>query len=299
MNKYDNQYEYNFDKNNGLSKIQESWLSNESLDYWRHSRMFEPIIPLIRDKPGSSWITIGDGRLGLDSIKLKSIESKNYILPTDINIKMLEIARQMKLIEEYKKEDAEKLNFDDVSFDYAFCKESFHHFQKPYIALYEMIRVSKKAIILIEPSDDDKKTIFLTISERLKKIIKVIFLQKIKHSDFYRFEKSGNYVYTINKRDIEKAAIAMQLPVIAIFNFNDYYQEGIEFVSKNKISMKLVKVKYQIIKKNIMAKLGISMYTGIIAIIFKEKPNEKVIKELEEKGFEFTVLPKNPYINII
>jgi len=297
MNKYNNQSQYRINQNNEFSDIQKSWLMTKTIDYWRHSRMFYPIIPIIQIKPGSTWITIGDGRLGLDSIKLKNIEPSNNILPTDIDTTLLEKAKEMKLISEYRMEDAEKLSFPNESFDYSFCKESFHHFQKPYMGLYEMIRVSKKAIILIEPSDTDKKPVLLILIEWIKKIVKFILFKSVKHPDFYRFEESGNYVYTVSKREIEKVSIAMQLPTIAIYNFNDYYEEGLEYIP-NKISVKFINIKYKILKQNIKAKLGLAMYTGIIAIIFKEKPEEKLKEKLEEKGFKFTDLPVNPYLKI-
>ena len=161
-----------------------------------------------------------------------------------------------------------------------------------------MIRVSRKAIILIEPADTDKKTVILLIVDKLKKIIKTTISMPKKHPDHYRFEVSGNYVYTVSKRDIEKVAIAMQMPMIAIYNFNDYYKEGVEFISTKKPSKVFAMIKIKLFLRNIMSKLGLAMYTGIITIIFKEKPTEKLIIELKNKGFKFTELPINPYLKI-
>jgi ubiquinone/menaquinone biosynthesis C-methylase UbiE len=298
MNKNNNQSHYKLNEKNNLFDLQESWLLKDTVDFWRHSRMCTPIIPIVKAEPGSSWITIGDGRLGLDSIRLKRYEPLNFILPTDIDTILLEKAKQMKLIEEYKRENAEKLSVANESFDYSFCKESYHHFQKPYMALYEMMRVSRKAIILIEPSDTDKKPLILEMIDKLKKIIKTSISMTKKHPDYYRFEDSGNYVYTVSKRDIEKAAIAMQMPMIAIYNFNDYYKEGVEFISTQKYSNIFIKIKIKIALRNFLSKLGFAMYTGIIAIIFKERPTEKLIKQLKDNGFEFTELPINPYLKL-
>lgn len=50
----------------------------------------------------------------------------------------------------FSKEDAQKLNFKDESFDTVIEKDMLHHVPSPEDALKEMIRVSKKRIILIE-----------------------------------------------------------------------------------------------------------------------------------------------------
>lgn len=73
--------------------------------------------------------------------------------PTDISEYLLAEARRRGLITKYALENAERLSFADQSFDYVFCKESFHHFPRPYQALYEMLRVAREAVLLIEPND--------------------------------------------------------------------------------------------------------------------------------------------------
>ena len=129
----------------------ESWLNESTADYWRHIRSFE-IVRLIAesrvDNEGVNWLTIGDGRLGLDSIRIRSF-GFNEVLATDISPYLLDIAKSKGLIEGFKIENAENLTFEDESFDYIFCKESLHHFPQPYKALYESLRFSRKGLILI------------------------------------------------------------------------------------------------------------------------------------------------------
>jgi|DewCreStandDraft_4_1066084.scaffolds.fasta_scaffold04923_9 ubiquinone/menaquinone biosynthesis C-methylase UbiE len=50
----------------------------------------------------------------------------------------------------FSKGDAQKLDFPDESFDTVMEKDMLHHVSSPFDALKEMIRVSKKRIILIE-----------------------------------------------------------------------------------------------------------------------------------------------------
>jgi hypothetical protein len=103
-------------------------------------------------RPELSWVTIGDGRFGLDSIRLQRLGVRS-VLPTDIGGALLEAGVQQGLINDYRVENAESLSFSDGSFDMVFCKESYHHFPRPFLALAEMVRVARYAVILVEPRD--------------------------------------------------------------------------------------------------------------------------------------------------
>lgn len=51
----------------------------------------------------------------------------------------------------YREENCEALSFPSRSFDFVFCKEGLHHLARPALGLYEMLRVCRKAAIIIEP----------------------------------------------------------------------------------------------------------------------------------------------------
>ncbi len=281
-----------------LSEFQQTWLRNDTVDYWRHYRMCAPVIPFAKLNPGSSWITIGDGRLGLDSVRLKKFEPSLTVLPTDISTVMLEKAKKIGLIDSFSNENAEELSFEDESFDYCFCKESFHHFPRPFIALYEMIRVARKAVILIEPADDNKKPWPLLFIEGIKFFTKKIIRKEIKSPDYYRFEESGNYVYTVSERDIQKVAIGLQFPMIGLKYYNDYYEQGVEILPVDTYSKLFEKVKLKIQFKDFLCKLGLATYTGVIAVVFKEEPSIELSQSLKKNGFNLIKLPANPFLNI-
>ena len=47
-----------------LAKI---WLENDTIDAWRHARMYSALDPLLETYPDASWLTVGDGRYGKDA----------------------------------------------------------------------------------------------------------------------------------------------------------------------------------------------------------------------------------------
>ncbi len=53
----------------------------------------------------------------------------------------------------YQKENGEKLSLPDHSFDLVLVKEGLHHLSRPVLGLYEMLRVCRQAVIIMEPAD--------------------------------------------------------------------------------------------------------------------------------------------------
>ena len=50
------------------SKVAATWLAQEeTLDRWRHERMYKLLKPIIEHDPNRAWLTVGDGRYGTDA----------------------------------------------------------------------------------------------------------------------------------------------------------------------------------------------------------------------------------------
>lgn len=94
-----------------------SWKRKDTIDYWRHKRMYEILDPLIESYPESDWLTIGDGRYGTDAnyIITKGIKT---VVASDLSDTYLKIAKYEGFILDYKVENAEKLSFQNESFDF-------------------------------------------------------------------------------------------------------------------------------------------------------------------------------------
>lgn len=122
------------------------------------------------------WLTVGDP-YGFDANYL--ISKNQNVIASDIAGTFFPIVKEQGIIKEYAVENAEHLSFEDNSFDYILCKETFHHFPRPYLAVYEMLRVAKEAVILIEPQDPVGKMPLLLALCNIADRINPTYLQKI------------------------------------------------------------------------------------------------------------------------
>ncbi len=296
-------------------KIGESWFREDTANYWVHIRMFEGATHLLTD-PQKTWVTIGDGRYGLDSIILRR-KGWQRVLPTDISDILLKSAAEKGLITEYGSENAEALSFPENHFDYVFCKESYHHFPRPMIALYEMLRVAKEGVLLIEPHDTVNSPSLHGKLRRLKRSIKkqiaiakirclhlwnkekmqleCINLVKKQHIDAGRYEDSTNYIYAVTTREMEKVALGLNYPIVAFKGINDSYEPGCEFEFASFKNKTYRRMRIRCWINTFLCKLGIKDYSMLMSLLFKNDPSEIILSRLKKHGWEVVYLPRNPY----
>lgn len=264
----------------------------DSIDYWRHERMYRLLTPLISGQQ-STWLTIGDG-LGTDANWLEG--QRQSVVASDISEYGLKSAADNGYIQDYRLINAENIDLSDDSFDYVFCKEAYHHFPRPYLAVYEMLRVSSKAIILIEPVDIGIQLPVMVFLKNLLEKIAPGMVAKVWKNRF-SFETVGNYVYKISEREIEKIAMGLGLPAVAFKGINDYFTTNLNLhqpVTDKKIFRK---VKSKIRRKDFLSKVGLLPFELEACMIFKEKPSIGMIQKLKQEGFKVIELPDNPYLS--
>jgi ubiquinone/menaquinone biosynthesis C-methylase UbiE len=293
---YQMQRENFFRKDEEARRIQETWFREDTVDFWRHHRSYAPIAPLLSFYKGSRWLTVGDGRYGLDSIRLKKIQGDIEVLPTDIAPELLQKAKDINLIGDFSAENAESLSFENDSFDFAFCKEAYHHFPRPYVALYEMLRVSRQGVVLVEPNEKKDHPLPERFVRKTKQLVKKLLGKQIPHPETWSFEVSGNYIYSVSQNEIEKVALGMRIPTVAFYYYNDYYEEGVEFEKAEPDNAVFRRVKKRIAIADLKSKMGLKTYSSIIAILFKNPPAAELRKEIERTGFQIIDLPENPYL---
>lgn len=263
-----------------------------TVSQWLQQIFFSCLEPLLK-APMKRWLTVGDA-YGFDAQYILSKGSS--ALATDLNIDFLEVAKEEGIVKEYAAENAEKLSFGNSTFDYVLCKESYHHFPRPYAALYEMIRVAEKGIVIIEPQDPvSKMPLLLLLTNLLASKSKL--LNKAWKNRF-SFEPVGNFVYKVSEREFEKFAAGLNLPMVAFKKINpNFYFHGAECIAadpKNKNFRSIRSKKYFL---DLLVKFKIIPGQVLSTIIFKQMPEAFTIQQLKADGYCLITIPKNPYIN--
>jgi ubiquinone/menaquinone biosynthesis C-methylase UbiE len=264
--------------------------NKDCVAYIQNIRTLEMLSPIYACQ--NTWLTIGDYN-GFEAIYFK--EKGQKVLATDISEAFLKLVKSENLIDEYKVENVEHLSFAESSFDYVSCREAYHHFPRAFLGLYEMIRVSKKGVILIEPIDILAKMPLLLAFKNFCDIFSPTLINKF-WKNRYSWETVGNYVFKLSEREVEKIAMGIGLPCIAFKGINVFLtiKENTYEVPTNK--KLLAKLNRRLSFKNLLSKLRLIPYNTLTSIIFKEMPSEQLIQELEKNGYTVMKLPANPYL---
>ncbi len=264
-----------------------------TINKWLQNIFFSCLNPLLK-AIDQNWLTVGDA-YGFDAQFI--LQSKGQQAEaTDLNSDFLEIANQNDIIKNYSAQNAENLTYQDNSFDYVLCKETYHHFPRPYAALYEMIRVAKKGIVIIEPQDPiSKMPLLLGLLNILTKLNPSLINKVWKNR--FSYEPVGNFVYKISEREFEKFAAGLSLPVIAFKQINpSFYSKDLDKfnASERKEHLKKIKLKKRIL--DYFVKLTIIPSQVLSVIVFKEAPDVDLLNELKVSQYKIVNIPKNPYL---
>lgn len=246
------------------------YLNPTLLDQRRHAYMLSAAEPLLETRPGSYWLTIGDLRFGSDALYLKRHGAR--VMATDIDDARLRLAQSRGYFttDEISAQNVESLKFDDDSFDYVLCKEAFHHFPRPMVGFYEMLRVAKRGLVLIEPQDVQNPVLNATVVTSY-------------HSDYYHdsFEKVGNYKYTVSVREILKAAWSLKLRTVAARGFNDHFVPDMTWdIFINRVN-----------DLNGMGFRGERQFNLVALIVFKEEPAPELLADMRARNFTVFTCP--------
>ena len=274
-------------------ELYKDWFNNNTTDVWRHLRMLNFLDLFLKEFPASKWLTIGDGRFGTSAIYINSKGGNAF--PTDIDLSLLKSAKENNMIKDFGYANAEALPFEDDSFDFSFCKEAYHHFPRAYISIFEMLRVSKNAVLLVEPNDFLPSPIPRRLIQLVKNSLKKLFGISVPHPDTGNYEPIGNYVFSLSPREIQKIALGLHYSFVAYKKFHDVYIEGVEFEKLDGPAPLFKKIKKSLQIQKLLRLTGISGYNQIMAIIFKKDPSKDLIAELKKSGFTVVELAKNPY----
>jgi SAM-dependent methyltransferase len=178
-------------------------------DTARHHILLQTGLRLIEHIQPNSLLTIGDN-LARDAAYFKKKIPNCNCTASDLEASGLLQAVEDGHVDSIMNIDVERIGFPDSSIDIVIAKEAFHHWPRPMLGLYEMLRVAKKAILLIEPNDVFRSNSIET------------YCGPDSYSDQY--EEVGNYKYQISVREIIKSAWSLYLPMCATIGLNDPYK---------------------------------------------------------------------------
>jgi hypothetical protein len=123
------------------------------------------------------------GRLPFSKIILSGI-----LDPTDTMASLIAGDPRMS----YQKENAERISLPSASVDVVWCKSGLHHLARPVLGLYEMLRVCRKAVLVMEPYDS-----------QLGRLLDVLGLSSVyEHSGHENIRHRDNFVFRWHKRQL-------------------------------------------------------------------------------------------------
>ena len=261
--------------------------AQETIDSWRHERMFDTVRALITSRPDAKWLTIGDN--GADAWMLRQLGAKT-VTASSISDARLQKLGDMGLLKgiQIRPINAESIDLPDQSVDFIFCKEAFHHFPRAPLAFYEFLRVARIGFILIEPREPTRSKPLDFVRSMAKRVLR-------RRSALYeQFEPVGNYIYRLSEREVFRMLSAIQVPWFAVKSFSDFSTVWLAKQQRKKLLPRLV-FRLGLGVQNQFARLGI-MNPGLCAIFVPTSPDVAEIKNaLDSSGFVITNTPRNPY----
>ncbi len=291
------QHFYKYSKGGAREQIAQSWFREGTIGSAQAGQRNAISDPLLTACPGAQWLTVGDGRYGSDAHYLASKGAD--AMATDISDALLREGADMGYISRFSKENAEALSFADNSFDFVLCKESYHHFPRPMKALYEMLRVARQGVLLLEPVDHYVFTNFFQAFFRsilqfvnALGVFKLFFGREIKK---HTYEDVGNYVYKISEREMEKVALGLNYPYVAFKGLNIYHKNGADELSATRFSPAKLQIDLMTALLNVLSFFKITSPQLLAVIILKEEPSAECLRALKNGGYRVVKLPRNPY----
>jgi ubiquinone/menaquinone biosynthesis C-methylase UbiE len=280
----------------------------QSIDAWRHHRMMEPF-RCFSDQTSWKWLTIGDGS-GFDAARLLKM-GVNDVTASDLSTARLALAAEQGLITRYCAQNAERMSTRDGEFNVVYCKEAFHHFPRPWIGLYEMLRTASDVVLLTEPRDwiIDRGKIQLIgprgIAQKLWLWLVHKFLGRMPLVDpehrytlgenTPRYEDAGNFVFSASAREIEKVALGLDLPAVAFFGMDDEFQPGLHDSPADPENPKFARLSQRLSVSERRAAAGVGSTGLLLAAIFIRLPPQHLMDSLRECGWYVRLLPRNPH----
>jgi 2-polyprenyl-3-methyl-5-hydroxy-6-metoxy-1,4-benzoquinol methylase len=256
-----------------------------SIDNLRHVRLLRMVAGrLAAAYPESSWLSVGDGHYGADAIRMAAQGVRVHA--SSLTDATLRISHQNGWIVEYSAQNAERMDLPDSSYDFVLCKEAYHHLPRPPIAFYEMLRVAKTAVVLIEPNRR---------SPTLLGFVRTAFKLATGRSIMAEYEPSGNYIFRLSVPELIEMARALDLPAVAWTHYNDFYHP--RWFNEPRASMfERYLFRVGLVVQDTLCGLRLMSPGGVACAVFKTPPSSDLIRRLRSQNIRVRLLRRNPYL---
>ena len=179
-----------------MGELEHKVFSELSQDNYK--RWFIPLVDdaiVSRLSPNAKILDVGSGP-GYLSKELSSRSSKYEVVGVDVSDDALKIAKKtcsgINNVS-FSKGAVESLPFKTEEFDLVICKDSFHHFDDPKVALKEMLRVLKSGgILYIQDLRRDVPMYLLRRSIPLESVIQKLQYYSVRAA--YTKKEIGKYL---------------------------------------------------------------------------------------------------------
>lgn len=239
-------------------------------------------LPLITHYSSAAWLTLGDG-YGQDAYFLQK-HGIAEVEATNLSTEILAAAHQRGLIKKFSAADINHLPYGDRSKDVVLCLMALHHLDRPYNGLYEMARTATKAFAIFEPNDPFTNPFFC-----IRNFFQRLVGKGTPQHSYEQHNTCGNYLFTVNPREMEKFAMSEQIEYMAVKTVN--YTDSPEIGNKRVYRSMAIRL----FIKNLLTplKLDAPICTGII--FFRETPDATLLASLKSEHWSIKRLPVRKY----
>lgn len=264
----------------------------ESAFAWIHTYPLKTLDAILGPAP-QRILTLGDGRGALESRYLKTLG--HDAVPGDVCVDNLRNAKDCGLIDEYLELNAENLDLPDQSFDFVLMKEALHHLQRPYLGIYEMLRVAKKGLILLEPHREYPSTITACFKEISRRLLRREGSAGKARLPTVKYESIGNYLYFFSAYEFTQAALALGITDVAFRFCHRPYEHGDDCsLTGDELKRFIRRRKIRMIYQDLLK--GRQRRPVLCYAMFKSVLTQEQKSRLIASGYDVPQLQENPIL---
>ena len=169
-----------------------------------------------------------------------------------------------------------------------FMKETLHHLARPYLGLYEMLRVAREGVVLIEPHYNHLALHRIGVKWLVRHLLRRL-IGRYRVPDFHvmpaeEYEASGNFVFRLNPYELAQIARSAGVPTLVLGYSHFFYQTGCEKITGTALRELIAQKQCDFHRSD--EKYGIDSRPLLIALLWKTPLSSDFDRALKENGFK-------------